>query len=87
MLEQNQKTLRQKISVLEKEALSRTGGYIVGAFGLVAALAWNDFVHQLFIDFFPASQQNLVAKFSYALASTSIALIVVLLFSRWTKKM
>lgn len=80
------KTLAQKVRILEKEVVGRTLGYIVGAFGLVAALAWNDLVQQAFSVFFPAEQESLLAKLFYAIASTLIALVVILLFSRWAKK-
>lgn len=80
------KTLRQKVRILEKEILGRTLGYIVGAFGLVAALAWNDLVQQAFAAAFPSQETSLLAKLVYAIFSTLLALIVILLFSRWAKK-
>ncbi len=83
---ETKQNLGQKVRVLEKEAVGRTLGYIVGAFGLVAALAWNDLIQQTFAVFFPAEPESLVAKLFYALASTLIALMVILLFSRWAKK-
>lgn len=80
------KTLVQKVRILEKEAIGRTLGYIVGAFGLVAALAWNDLIQQTFATFFPTEQESLLAKLFYAIAATLIALVIILLFSRWAKK-
>lgn len=85
-MEEQKKTLRQKVSVVEKEIISRTVGYIVGAFGLVAALAWNDVVQQAFAAVFPAQQTSLLAKLIYALTATLLALLVILIFNRWVKK-
>lgn len=84
--EVTKQTLKQKIRVLEKEVVGRTLGYIVGAFGLVAALAWNDLVQQAFTVFFPTQQETVLAKLFYAIAATLIALVIILLFSRWAKK-
>lgn len=80
------KNLRQKFSSLEKEVVGKTMGYLVGAFGLVAALAWNDFVEILFAQFFPNEQQTIFAKLVYALVATIIALAVILGLNRWMKK-
>lgn len=80
------KTLRQKGKILEKEIVGRTLGYIVGAFGLVAALAWNDVVQEAFASAFPSEQTSLLAKLVYAMVSTILALLVIVGFSRWAKK-
>lgn len=84
--DETKQTLKQKIRILEKEAVGRTLGYIVGAFGLVAALAWNDLVQDAFALFFPTQEESILAKLFYAITATLIALVIILLFSRWAKK-
>ena len=47
------------------------------AFGLVAALAWNDAIQSIFKTYF-GEQQGLVAKLWYALLVTLIVVLVTL---------
>jgi hypothetical protein len=49
--------------MLREELKKQTLGYIVGALGLVAGLAWNEAI-KAFIEFlFPLSQDTLLVKF------------------------
>lgn len=61
---------------LRKSFLNRTTILVIGAFSLVAALAWNDAIQNLFKSIFGELNQ-LWAKFIYALAVTLIAAIIV----------
>ena len=54
----------------------KTLSYILAAFGLVAGLAWNEAVKALIEYFYPASQNNLTAKFLYAILVTLIVVII-----------
>ena len=67
---------KEESAGIEKEIRSRTIGYIVTSFGLVAGLAWNEAIKSLIEYFFPLGQNTLLAKFLYALLIT--LLIVVL---------
>jgi len=69
--------IKDEIKIIRKEAGNKTSGYIVTALGLVAGLAWNDAVKSLIERFFPAQNQNIMAKFIYA----SILTVVVVLIS------
>lgn len=61
---------KEKISNLRQEVKSKTFGYIVGAFGLIVGLAWNDAI-KVFIEYwFPSSSNGIIAKFIYAGAIT-----------------
>ncbi len=62
-------TDRQQPSFRE-EAKNRSLEYMTAAFGLVAALAWNDAIKSLIEYFLPASGKTLWAKFSYAVIIT-----------------
>src|SRR3989344_6815094 len=68
--------IKEESSGIEKEIRSRTVGYIVTSFGLVAGLAWNEAIKSLIEYFFPLGQNTLLVKFLYALLIT--LLIVVL---------
>jgi len=49
----------------------------LGAFALVAALAWNDAIQTLFNTLFPKSN-GLIGKFIYALIITVIVVVISL---------
>ncbi len=86
MPEETAKTNRDQISI-RKKAREQTIGYIVGAFGLVAGLAWNDAV-KAFIEYaFPLSGGGgLAAKFVYALLITIAVVVITTYLSRLTEK-
>jgi hypothetical protein len=54
---------------------------IMGGFGLVAALAWNEAIKSLFEAYLPKSGE-LIGKFTYAILVTFIVAVV----SRYLKK-
>ncbi|MFH0898761.1 MAG: DUF5654 family protein, partial [bacterium] len=62
--------IKLKIEIIEKVSTLATAG-----FGLVAALAWNSAIQDLFSIFFP-EQESLIAKFSYALIITIFVVLV-----------
>ena len=55
---------------------------IAAAFGLVAALAWNDAVKSLIDHLFPVSNGGIFAKFIYAVAVTILAVLLVYYLER-----
>ncbi len=61
-----------KLEILEKISQLATA-----AFGLVAALAWNDAIQALFKMLFP-EQSEIWAKFAYALVVTGIVVFITL---------
>lgn len=61
---------------IKREVREKTSGYILAAFGLVAALAWNEAIKGLIEFFFPISKNTILAKFIYAIAITFIVVIV-----------
>lgn len=54
----------------------QTMGYLMGAFGLVAGLAWNDAIKSLIEFFFPFSNSSIWLKFIYAIVITIVVVIV-----------
>jgi uncharacterized membrane protein len=67
------------------EVIEKIAALVTAAFGLVAALAWNGAIQELFALFF-GDQSTLVAMFVYAIVVTIIAVIAVILIGRAAAK-
>lgn len=63
-------------SNINQEVKSRTFGYISGALGLVAGLAWNDAISTAIDALFPLSKDTVGVKFLYA-AIVTVAIVIV----------
>ena len=71
---------------LQKEFRERISGYIIGAFGLVASLAWNDAITNLIEKIFPLGKDTVIAKFIYALVMTIILVVIAVYLVRLLKR-
>ena len=60
---------------IKKTARDKVTTLILGGFGLVAALAWNDAIQALFNAYFPKGA-GLAGKFAYALGVTFILVLI-----------
>lgn len=69
-------------SSLSGEIKTTMFGYIVGALGLVAGLAWNDAIKSLIEYFWPNQQNSVLAKIIYAVIITAIVVILSIIISR-----
>ncbi len=69
-----------KVQLLETFA-----SLITAAFGLVAALAWNDTIKAIIKEVF-GTEDDLIGMFVYAIIVTVIAVIMTLLISRSLSK-
>lgn len=68
------------------EVRERLLGYLVGALGLVAGLAWNDAI-RAFIEYaFPLNKDSLTMKFIYAIIITLVIVIATVYLTRFLKK-
>jgi len=67
---------------LRIEIRERTIGYMLGAFGLVAGLAWNDAIQGLIGYLFPLPENTLPAKFLYAIVISFIVVMISVYISR-----
>ncbi len=74
------KSAKTKISFKKQSAILLTG-----AFTLVAALAWNSFVQDLFNTYFSVGQ-SIWGKFGYALTVTIVVVIIVSWLAKIEKK-
>jgi hypothetical protein len=68
---------------MRKEIRERTAGYIGTALGLVAGLAWNDAIKALIETLFPSPQNNILAKFGYAIVITIIVVMLTIYLVRF----
>jgi uncharacterized membrane protein len=73
----------EKRHELRREIRSRTVGYIVGAFGLVAGLAWNDAVKSAIEHFYKVDGSGVGVRFLYAIAITIMVVIVSYYVNKW----
>ena len=80
-------SVREEVQKIRQEARERALGYVTGAFGVVAGLAWNDFVKALIEHVFPAEKNaTLWAKLTYAGIMTFIVVGVGVYLSRILKE-
>ncbi len=86
MAEEKQAEQEEKSAGLQRELQERTIGYIVGAFGLVAGLAWNDAIKALIEYAVPLQQNTLRLKFLYAAAITVIVVLITAYLTRLMRR-
>jgi len=70
---------------MKVEVIEKLSALITAAFGLVAALAWNNAITKIFEDFF-GKQSSIYAMVAYALFVTIIAVIFTLLIGRASER-
>ncbi|CAN5661784.1 MAG: DUF5654 family protein [Actinomycetota bacterium] len=70
---------------MNKEVLDTIITLVTTAFGLVAALAWNEAIQALFAALLPQSG-DLAAKFLYAVVVTIIVVLIIIRLGRLAKR-
>lgn len=70
---------------MKKEVFEKVVILITSAFGLVAALAWNEAIKTLFVEIF-GSAGTIIAMFLYAIVVTIIAVWVTIRISSFSQK-
>lgn len=65
----------------KRELAERTAALVLGGFGLVAALAWNEAIQNFFNNVFPR-KSGMVGKFLYAVIATIILVVISLWVGR-----
>lgn len=76
---------KQENKTIRTEFLDRTLGFVIGALGLVAGLAWNDAIKALIEYIFPLGKDNILAKFVYAALVTLVVVMLTIFLARWLK--
>lgn len=77
---------KQTVKETNREILGQTLGLITSAFVLVAALAWNDAIHELITRYLNAGS-GIISRFVYAILVTIIAAIVGMKLSKLSQKL
>ena len=80
MVEHDEHRLRAEALALRREVMEKVSALATAAFGLVAALAWNNAIQALFNRYYPAptSGAALVPLTLYALAVTALAVFAII---------
>jgi hypothetical protein len=76
---------REEGEAVSSEVLDKLVELITAAFGLVAALAWNTAIQELFTMIFPEAG-DLIAKFLYAVVVTVLVVIVTIRLGRLAER-
>ena len=77
---------REEGEAVSSEVLDKLVELITAAFGLVAALAWNTAIQELFSLVFPETG-DLIAKFLYAVVVTVIVVFVTIRLAERVKEL
>ena len=77
-----QQSQREKEETLTAEVLDKFSELITTAMGLVAALAWNAAIQQLFTQLFGEAGGGLAAKFGYAIIITLVVIFATITVGR-----
>lgn len=78
--------VKEEQKKLGNELKERTVGYILGALGVVAGIAWNDTIRAVIDYLFPLDKSGILAKFIYAVIMTVILVIISVYLIRLTQK-
>jgi multisubunit Na+/H+ antiporter MnhG subunit len=70
---------------MQKEVIEKIAALITAAFGLIAALAWNTAIQEIFRLIF-GEQSGIWAMIFYAVVVTIIAIVVTIMIGRAAEK-
>jgi len=73
------------IIIMKKEVVEKLSALITAAFGLVAALAWNDTIKAIFLKVF-GTAEGVLPMLIYAIVVTIIAVIVTVQIGKAAEK-
>ncbi len=70
---------------MQKEVIEKIAALITAAFGLIAALAWNTAIQEIFRIIF-GDQSGVLAMIFYAVVVTIIAIVATIMIGRAAEK-
>ena len=77
--------VRSEVKQVRDEMFDKFTALLTTAFGLVAALAWNEAVKATFQIYYPNAGQGLIAKYVYAIGVTVLAVLIIYLVAKKAK--
>jgi uncharacterized membrane protein YidH (DUF202 family) len=88
-LRESAEALAHRAVRLNRELLKQMSALATAAFGLVAALAWNNAITALFKRFYPAPDDPgaLVPLLGYALVVSAVAVLIMLWIGRASSRL
>jgi hypothetical protein len=78
--------IQKETRKIRNEIRNRTVGYVAGALGLVAGLAWNDAIKAGIEYLFPLGEDTLLAKLLYAAVVTVLIIIATTYLTRFVRE-
>ncbi len=78
--------IKEESKILKKEFRGKIIGFITGALGLVAGLAWNDAIKALIEYLFPLGKDGIPAKFVYAAVISLLVVLLTVFLVRWSER-
>jgi hypothetical protein len=75
----------KEVIIMQKEVIEKIAALITAAFGLIAALAWNEAIQEIFRLVF-GDQSGIWAMLFYAVVVTIIAVVVTIWIGRVAEK-
>jgi hypothetical protein len=78
--------MEDKKPSLKLEVIEKISGLATASFGLIAALAWNEAILELFKKIF-GEQGTLIAKLIYAVVVTILVILITIQFGRVINKL
>ena len=70
---------------MQKEVIEKVAALVTAAFGLIAALAWNTAIQEIFRIIF-GDQSGVLAMIFYAVVVTIVAIVVTIMIGRAAEK-
>lgn len=86
MLDTSVQKIKDESQKIQAEVRKQILSYMVGAFGMIAGLAWNEAIKSLIEYIFPMSRNTWLAKLVYAVIITIIIVTVTILVTKFFSK-
>lgn len=92
-MEEIKEDIQKQLDIIKKESediknkvRAQSVGYILGALGLVAGLAWNEAIKELLNVIFPLDKDTILAQFIYAIVVTVFVVMATIVINRFLVK-